>query len=134
MVFAGLVFQPLDTNLFAANKFTDVTVRRLYTDYVSKGLFQKHRDVVVLTRVESDPVTSQLGGFAGYAVDKINGVEITGLQQAYDLLHPEKPPEFHVIELFGASRPVVIPSAKVEDANRRVVLNYGIASLENLTE
>jgi hypothetical protein len=46
-------------------KFNDVTVRRLYTDYVPKGLFKKHRDVVVLTRVESDPVTSQLGDFAG---------------------------------------------------------------------
>ncbi len=134
VVFAGLVFQPLDTNLFAAAKFTDVTVRRLYTDYVPKGLFQKHRDIVVLTRVESDPVTSQLGGFAGYAVDKINGVEVTDLKQAHDLLHPETPPEFHVIELFGASRPVVIPSAKVEAANQRVAANYGIASLENLVE
>ena len=134
MVFAGLVFQPLDTNLFAAAKFDDVTVRRLYTDYVPKGLFQKHRDIVVLSRVESDPVTSQLGGFAGYAVDKINGVEVTDFQQAYELLHPETPPEFHVIELFGASRPVVIPAAMVEEANKRVAANYGIASLENLTE
>ena len=134
MVFAGLVFQPLDTNLFATAKFDDVTVRRLYTDYVPKGLFQKHRDIVVLTRVESDPVTSQLGDFAGFAVDKINGVEVTDLKQAYELLHPEKPPEFHVIELFGASRPVVIPSAAVEEANKRIAGNYGIAQLENLTD
>ncbi|NJR43325.1 MAG: hypothetical protein HC767_12380 [Akkermansiaceae bacterium] len=66
MVFAGLVFQPLDTNLFAASKFDNVTLRRLYTDYVPKGLFKKHEDVVVLTRVESDPVTSQLGSFTGH--------------------------------------------------------------------
>ncbi len=134
MVFAGLVFQPLDTNLFAAAKFTDVTVRRLYTDYVPKGLFKKHRDIVVLTRVESDQVTSQLGEFAGYAVDKINGVEVTDLKQAHELLHPEDPPEFHVIELFGASRPVVIPSAQVEEANKRVARNYGISKLENLED
>ena len=134
MVFAGLVFQPLDTNLFAAAKFTDVNVRRLYTDYVPKGLFQKHRDIVMLTRVESDPVTSQLSDFAGFAVDKINGVEVTDLAQAHALLHPEKPPEFHVIELFGASRPVVIPSAKVEEANQRVAQNYGITHLENLKD
>ena len=134
MVFAGLVFQPLDTNLFAAAKFNDVTVRRLYTDYVPKGLFQKRRDIVVLTRVESDPVTSQLAEFAGFAVDKINGVEVTDLTQAYQLLHPKNPPEFHVIELFGASRPVIIPSAKVAEANRRVAQNYGIARLENLTD
>jgi hypothetical protein len=134
MVFAGLVFQPLDTNLFATAKFDDITVRRLYTDYVSKGLFKKHRDIVVLTRIESDPVTSQLGGFSGFAVDKINGVEVTDLKQAHELLHPEKPPEFHVIELFGASRPVIIPSAAVKEANQRVARNYGITAMENLTD
>jgi len=134
MVFAGLVFQPLDTNLFATAKFDDITVRRLYTDYVPKGLFQKHKDIVVLTRVESDPVTSQLGDFEGFAVEKINGVEVTDLKQAYDLLHPKEAPEFHVIELFGASRPVVIPSAAVKDANRRVAESCGIAKMENLAD
>jgi len=132
MVFAGLVFQPLDTNLFASAKFDDVTLRRLYTDYVPKGLFQKHKDVVVLTRVESDPVTSLLGDFTGFAVNKINGVEVTDLQQAYDLLHPQVIPEFYQIELFDANRPLIIPSAKVQQANQRVAKNYGIARLENL--
>jgi S1-C subfamily serine protease len=134
MVFAGLVFQPLDTNLFATAKFDDITVRRLYTDYVPKGLFQKHKDIVVLTRVESDPVTSQLGDFSGFAVDKINGVEVTDLKQAHELLHPREVPEFHVIELFGASRPVVIPSAAVKEANQRIARSCGIAKLENLSE
>ncbi len=134
MVFAGLVFQPLDTNLFATAKFDNVTVRRLYTDYVPKGLFQKHRDIVMLTRVESDPVTSQLADFAGHAVDKINGVEVTDLKHAHELLHPQEAPEFHVIELFGASRPLIIPAAAVEEANRRVAENYGISKLTNFEE
>ena len=134
MVFAGLVFQPLDTNLFATAKFNDITVRRLYTDYVPKGLFKKHKDIVVLTRIESDPVTSQLGDFSGFAVDKINGVEVTDLTHAHELLHPEEAPEFHVIELFGASRPVVIPSAAVKAADERVARNYGIAKMENLKD
>jgi hypothetical protein len=131
LVFAGLVFQPLDTNLFATSKFEDVTVRRLYTDYVPKGLFEKHRDIVVLTRVESDPVTSQLGDFTGFAVDKINGVEVRDLRHAHELLHPKEAPEYFVIELFGAPRPIVIPSAMVGEANERMRAN-GIDSLENL--
>jgi S1-C subfamily serine protease len=133
LVFAGLVFQPLDTNLFAASKFDDVTVRRLYTDYVPKGLFEKHRDIVVLTRVESDPVTSQLTDFAGFAVNKINGVEVRDLAHANELLHPKEMPEFHVIDLFDAERPVIIPSAMVEDANKRMQDN-GITKLENLED
>ncbi|NQX00948.1 trypsin-like peptidase domain-containing protein [bacterium] len=133
LVFAGLVFQPLDTNLFAASKFENVTLRRLYTDYVPKGLFEKHKDIVVLTRVESDPVTSQLGDFSGFALDKINGVEVRNLAHAHELLHPEKPPEFFVIELFGAPRPVVIPAATVAGANKRMQEN-GITRLENLED
>lgn len=133
MVFAGLVFQPLDTNLFATSKFEDVTLRRLYTDYVPKGLFQKHKDVVVLTRVESDPVTSLLGGFTGYAVEKINGTEVRDLAHAHELLHPKEMPEFFTIELFDAERPIVIPSAMVAEANKRMQDN-GIDHLENLEE
>lgn len=133
LVFAGLVFQPLDTNLFATAKFEDVTLRRLYTDYVPKGLFQKHGDIVVLTRVESDPVTSLLGDYSGYAVEKINGTVVKDLKQAHELLHPATPPEFHVIELFGADRPIVIPSAMVEAANARMKEN-GIPKLENLED
>ncbi len=133
LVFAGLVFQPLDTNLLSATKLDDITLRRLYTDYVPKGLFEKHRDIVVLTRVESDPVTSQLENFSGFAVDKINGVEVRDLAHLHDLLHPQVMPEFFVIELFGAERPVVIPAAMVAGANQRMQEN-GIIHLENLKD
>lgn len=132
MVFAGLVFQPLDTNVFASVKFDDLNVRRMYSDYVSKGLFQQRQDIVLLTRVESDPVTNQLDGFAGFAVDKINGVEVRDFKHAYELLHPQVAPEFHVIELFGANRPVVIPAAAVAAANQRVQTSCGISKLSNL--
>ncbi len=134
IMFAGLVFQPLDTNLFAASKFDDVTLRRLYGDYVPKGIFQKRPDIVVLTRVESDPLTSQLGNFAGYAVDKINGVEVKDLKHANELLHPKEKPEFFAIELFGAERPLVIPSSEVESATKRVQQAYDIEQLSNLED
>lgn len=133
LVFAGLVFQPLDTNLYAASKFENITLRRLYTDYVSKGIFQKHPDIVVLTRVESDPVTSQLGDFTGYVVSKINGTEVRDLAHAHELLRPAEMPEFFVVELFDAERPIIIPSAKVAEADARMQEN-GITRLENLQD
>jgi hypothetical protein len=134
IMFAGLVFQPLDTNLFAASKFEDITLRRLYGDYVSKGIFQKRPDIVVLTRIESDPLTSQLGSFAGYALDKINGTEVKDLKHANELLHPKDMPEFFVIELFGAERPLVIPSSEVAAATKRVQEAYDIEQLSNLED
>ncbi len=134
IVFAGLVFQPLDTNLFATVKFDDVNVRRLYSDYVPKGLFTEREDVVLLTRVESDPINSQLGGFTGLAVDKINGTTVKSIKHAHELLHPATPPEFFVIELFGAPRPLVLPAAAVPAANARVQKEYSILKLSNLEE
>jgi hypothetical protein len=134
VVFSGLVFQPLDTNLFAASKFTDVTVRRLYTDYVSKGIFQEKKDIVILTQIQPDSVTSQMEDFSGLAVEKINGTTVTSLSHAHELLYQKNPPEFHTIELYGANRPLVISSAEVEAANKRVQSNYGISKLHNLVE
>ena len=133
LVFAGLVLQPLDTNLFAASKFDNVTVRRLYTDYVAKGIFEKKKDIVVLTRIESDPVTSQLPNFAGLAVEKINGVEVRDLAHAHKLLYPKEMPEFFVLDLYDAERPLIIPSARVAEANKRMQQN-GITDLENLVD
>ena len=88
IVFAGLVFQPLDTNLYAIQKLSDIHVRRIYADYVPKGLFQQLEDVVVLTRIESDPLTSQLEGFEGMVLEKVNSVPVTSLAHAHQLLHP----------------------------------------------
>lgn len=132
LVFAGLVFQPLDTNLLATIKPSNLTARRMYGDYVSKGLFEKHPDIVMLTRVESDPVTSQLDEFSGLVVKSINGEEVKDLRHAHQLLHPKTPPEFYVIELHGAPRPIVIPAAEVDAANRRVAERYGIRNLSRL--
>ena len=133
-VFAGLVFQPLDTNLLASTKLDDLNVRRLYSDYVPKGIFTERQDVVILTRIESDPVNSQLGGFAGKAVDKINGTVVKSLKHAHELLNPATPPEFFVIELFGSPRPVVLPGNAIAAANERVSKTYAIDLLSNLEE
>ncbi|MDP4995446.1 MAG: serine protease [Akkermansiaceae bacterium] len=134
VVFAGLVFQPLDTNLFATSKFSDITVRRLYSDYVSKGIFEEKKDIVILTQIEPDPVTSQIDNFTGMAVEKINGLPIRDLAHLHELLYAEDPPEFHVIEVYGANRPIIIPSEKVKAANERVQANYGIGKLFNLQD
>lgn len=134
IVFAGLVFQPLDTNLFATSSFDDLHVRRLYQDYLPKGIFTEREDIVILTRIESDPINSQLSGFTGKVVDRIDGVTIRNLQQAHELLNPEIPPEFHVIELMGARRPIIIPGKDVAAANERVQRTYAIERLSNLEE
>lgn len=124
--YAGLVFQPLNLNLFATYKFDDRRLRQIFSDYVSEGLFKEMEDVVVLTRVESDQLTSRMEGFTGKVVSKVNGTPIKSLRQLHEILNAVDPPEYHVIEFNGASRPLVIPTAEVPAAQKRIMAQVGI--------
>jgi len=124
--FAGLVFQPLDFNLYSAHQFTSPRVRKIFQNYVRDAIFKEREDVVVLTRVESDRLTSFITGFTGTVVDEINGTKVKTLQHAYDLLYAKDQPEFITIKCNGVARPIVIPSAEVESANKRIMRQNGI--------
>jgi hypothetical protein len=59
----------------------------------------------------------------------VNGVEVTGLEHLHSLLYPAEGtvrPEYTVIELADAPRPVVIDNATVEAANKRISERYNI--------
>ncbi|MCU0795450.1 MAG: trypsin-like peptidase domain-containing protein [Akkermansiaceae bacterium] len=134
VVFAGLVFQPLDTNLFAARKFTDFHVRKLYQDYLPEAVFKEREDIVILTRIEDDPINSRIEGFTGMVVDKVNGTSIRNLRQLSEVLAQKPESDHWVIELLGASRPIVLPAAEVPAANERIKDTYGIDQLMNLED
>ena len=130
--FAGLVFQPLDFNLYSAHQFTSPRVRKIFQNYVRDAIFKEREDVVVLTRVESDRLTSFITGFTGTVVDEINGTKVKTLQHAYDLLYAKDQPEFITIKCNGVARPIVIPSAEVESANKRIMRQNGIFQSHSL--
>lgn len=130
--FAGLVFQPLDLNLFASYKFDNRRLRQIYTDYVSEGLFREMEDVVVLTRIENDRLTTRMAGFSGLVVKTVNDIQIKNLRHLHEVLNAPEPPEYHVIEFNGASRPLVIPSAEVAAAQKRIMAQAGITKAEQL--
>ncbi len=126
--FAGLVFQPLDRNLFASHNFSNTRVRRLFAHYADEGIFKTRKDIVILTRVLADPVNTHVSGYAGTAIESINGEKITSLKQAHALLHPKQKPEFFIIRCEGIERPIIIPGEKAEAASRRTQTNYGISA------
>lgn len=130
----GLVFQPLDINLYSAHKLSSPRVRRLYSDYIAEGLFQTRQDILILTQVLDDPINSALSEYEGSAVKSINGVDITDMKQAHALLHPEELPEFFVIMLDGSDRPLIIPSKGLAEANQRISSNYGVHKSHYLTK
>ena len=124
--FAGLVFQPLDFNLYSTYGFDSPRVRKIFQNYVQDALFKEREDVVVLTRVESDRLTSFITGFNGTVVDEINGQRVRNLSHAHELLYAKDQPEFITIKCNGFPRPIVIPSAEVESANKRIMKQNGI--------
>ena len=134
IVFGGLVFQPLDTNLYYTKKFSDVHVRKMYADYVPEGIFKERKDIVILTQIEDDPLTSQIDDFTGMVLDKINGTTVKSLKHAHELLHPENPPEFFTFEFLGSPRPIVLPVSEIPAADKRIQSAYGIYKLSNLED
>jgi len=132
--FAGLVLQPLDRNLYSAQNLTNTRVRRLFTHYLDEAIFKKRKDIVILTRVLSDPINTHLNGHVGTAIESINGVDVSSLQHAHELLHPEQLPEFFVIRCEGVERPIIIPGDQAEAASKRIENSYGITSAANLDQ
>ncbi|MGB1261169.1 MAG: trypsin-like peptidase domain-containing protein, partial [Akkermansiaceae bacterium] len=126
--FAGLVFQPLDRNLYAAHSFSNTRVRRLFAHYIDEAIFKERKDIVILTRVLADPINTHMSGYAGLAVESINGTKVVSLEHAHQLLHPEKTPEFFVIRCDGVERPIIIPGAKAAEASKRISTNYGVST------
>ena len=124
--FCGLVFQPLDYNLYATFQFNNPRVRTLFQNYVKDAVFKDREDVVVLTRVESDRMTSYLTGFKENVIDEINGVKVKNLAHAQELLYAEDQGEFITITCNGVTRPIVIPSAEVSATNQRIMSRMGI--------
>ncbi|MFC4995542.1 S1C family serine protease [Rubritalea tangerina] len=132
LIQGGLVFQPLNLNLYSAHKFKSPRVRRLYSEYVKEGIYKERKDILILTRILDDPINSSLSSFAGNAVKSINGVAITDIEQAHSLLNPDQAPEFFEIELDGIDRPLILPSKGLSEANERISTNYGVHKPNNL--
>ncbi|MEO1857795.1 MAG: trypsin-like peptidase domain-containing protein [Rubritalea sp.] len=133
LIQGGLVFQPLNRNLYSAHKLKNPRVRRLYSDYVKEGIYKERKDILILTRVLDDPINSALSGYVGSAVKSINGVDVTDIQQAHDLLNPTDPPEFIEIVLEGIHRPLILPIKGLAEANQRISKNYGVHKANNLS-
>lgn len=130
----GLVFQPLDINLYSAHKLNNPRVRRLFSNYLKEGLYKTRKDIVILTTVLADPINSSLSSFDGNAVSSINDIPVRDLNHAHELLNPATMPEFFVIKLDGIDRPLILPSATLQEANNRIKSAYSVAKQNNLED
>ena len=129
VVFAGLVFQPLEFNVVQAHQVSSADVMVELDRFTRGGESCVKDDLVLLTRQLPDEVNVRLTDTGRSLVTRVNGVEVKGLAHLHSLLYPEEGaarPDFTVIELADAARPLVIDNAAVEAANKRIAERYNI--------
>lgn len=126
VTFAGLVFQPLDRDMMAAQRVNSLEARYLFGTYLLDNRYEERPEIVVLTMILPDAINSNLAGFREAVVDEINGKPIKTLQDLYDALHPAETPEFFVIKFIGQGLPIVIEGSRVEEAERRIHATYEV--------
>ena len=135
VVFAGMVFQPLEFNVVQAHQVSSADVMVELDRFTRGGESCVKDDLVLLTRTLPDEVNVRLSNTGRNLVTRVNGVEVKGLAHLHSLLYPaggEARPDYTVIELADAPRPLVIDNAAVDAANGRIAERYNIPAAARL--
>lgn len=135
VVFGGLVFQPLCFNVVQEHQIPSAHVMVELDKFTRGGASAEKEDIVLLTRSLPDEVNARFSDTGRSIVTRVNGVEIKGLAHLYSLLYPaegQARPEYTVIELADAERPLVIDNAAIEAANERIAERYNISAHSRL--
>jgi S1-C subfamily serine protease len=126
IVYAGLVFQPLNSPLMSALSNANLRTRYFYDYFSIDELYKDRPEPVILTNILPDEINTYFREFAGNVVDEINGTKINGLEDAQKALDQAPAGEHVVIKLLGEGRPIALEKKRVTDAQARILTKYGI--------
>lgn len=126
VMFAGMVFQPLDFDMMMAHNITNPKVRYYYQYFASNELFKDKPEVIVLTQVLPDSINTYIKDYASNIVDEINGVKIKTLKDVAAALAKDPEGEHVVIKLEGEGRPLVLEKKEIAAAQARIKEKYEV--------
>ena len=127
VMYAGLVFQPMDENLVQAHQIQDAGVSYIFENYLSEKIYVERPEVIILTSILPDEVNTFLTPFRHSIVDEINGVKIRTLADVKSALSEKGEKEgFVVIRLLDEGRPLVLKRDLAEIAHPRIMQTYNI--------
>jgi hypothetical protein len=127
LVYAGLVFQPMDRDLIDAHQIRDPATNYLFDNYLTDKLYVERPEPVLLTTVLTDEVNTHLAIYAQSVVDEINGIKIRSLKDVKEALTRKDAKEpFVVIKLLEKGRPLVLKRDLAEAAHPRIMQTYNI--------
>ncbi len=133
IVYAGLVFQPMDRNLMDSHNIRDPLTSYVFDNYMTQKIYEERPEVIILTSVLPDEVNTYITGYQQSIVDEINGVTIKTLKDVKDALakKDEKDP-FVKIKLLEKGRPLVLKREVADEAHPRIMKTYNISEDSNL--
>ncbi len=130
VLFAGLLFQPLDQNFLSSARIENQRTRYYFDHFLADNLYKERPEIVILSNILSDPVNAYAAEFRQGIVDTINGESIKKLDDVAAAF--AKPAEYYVIEFLGASRPLVLEAEAVTASRDRILTRYGVRADANL--
>ena len=109
----------------------DISILYYYYYHVMDTIDPERKEFVILNRILPDRINTYISDVHDKVVDDINGIKIKMLSDVERAF--EKPVRgFHIINLLGNSKPLLIKADDVKEANKRIMKNYNISSLKQL--
>lgn len=133
VLYAGMLFQPMNRNLMEAHGIRDPLVNYVFDNYMTKEIFKERPEVVILTAILPDEVNSYLQGYQHSIVDEVNGVKIKTLKDVAEALKKkEGDGRFVVVKLLEKNRPLVLKRDLADAAHPVIMQKYNVREESNL--
>lgn len=136
LVYAGLVFQPLERRLidtFVSKKSPKLPAEFLWQHALREWELpeQADREVVVLTQVLRHSIHASFAWSGPVVIERVNGRDIDGLASLSAALTEGKG-EFQAFEFWPHHALDVLPRQKADAAHAEILSTYGVGHAQNI--
>ncbi|MBN2444495.1 MAG: trypsin-like peptidase domain-containing protein, partial [Spirochaetales bacterium] len=136
-IFGGIIFQVLSREFLKSWREwwynADFLFLYYFMYYDIDSLYPERKEFVIINQILPDNVNTYVSTINFKVVDKINNRTIKRFEDVIEAFNYPVG-EYHVIELDGTGQPVILEAALMEEANERILRNYGIPSNVRLDE
>jgi S1-C subfamily serine protease len=132
VLFAGLLFQPMNRDFMDAYDVEDLQLRYFFDFFVTDEIYREHPEIVVLSAILPDPINTYSNEFRSGILDEVNGQKIKTLDDLAAAV--AAPAEQYVFKFLGEGRPLVLERAAIDAARERIVKRYRVTREQNLEE
>lgn len=127
----GIIFQVLSREFLKSWRDwwhnADFLFLYYYMYHDIDNLYPEREEFVIINQILPDPINTYVSTISFMVVNTINGKKILNLE---DVIEAFKQPagDYHVIILDGGWKPVILEAALMEEANARIMRQFGIPS------